>query len=208
VPALDAPTAALLARAFIRDTWALVCSLSWARPVLAVTAESEVLRSLTGADEVWLQGAGDLGDRMERVLRRALTGAARALVIGTDSPHLPPRLLGDAHAALLAGAPAVLGPAADGGFYLLGLAQCPDGLLGGLEWSHGAVLEQTSRRLASHELPPGLLEPCFDVDYPADLLRLARELRAGRLAAPETAHLLRQPELERALRRIAAAQAG
>lgn len=75
------------------------------------------------------QGEGDLGSRLENALRRALAGGKpAAIVIGTDSPDLPAELL-DAARAALKDADAVLGPSADGGFYLIGLRSCPEGLL-------------------------------------------------------------------------------
>lgn len=204
LPAIPPAVAAELARAFIRDTWQLARGVPWARPALVVTEGAEELRQLTGADRVWLQGPGDLGERMERALRRGLALAPRALVIGTDCPALPRRLLDEAHHALLAGAPAVLGPAIDGGFYLLGVTSCSPGLLAGLRWSHGEVLDATRRRLGDRGLDPVLGGPCFDVDRPADLLHLARELDAGRMRAPETELLLERPDLREALRCIVA----
>ena len=139
--------AAALATAFLRDTWELVNSLPWGRPVLATTdlAWGEHASDL-GASEVWSQGEGDLGARLEHVMRRALATGPAALAVGTDSPGLPVRALEGARAAVEAGA-AVLGPAEDGGYYLLGLPRCPAGLLADLPWSVPETRVRTEERL-------------------------------------------------------------
>ena len=105
--------AARLARAFLEDTWDTVSGLPWANAVLAST---EADRDALGLDEdtpLWLQGEGDLGQRMERVLARALRDAPWAMALGADSPGLPPGVLERARDALAA-SDAVLGPMAWG----------------------------------------------------------------------------------------------
>jgi glycosyltransferase A (GT-A) superfamily protein (DUF2064 family) len=111
--ALGPEIAAELARAFLDDTMAAVRALGWARVAVASTAPHEGVETL-------LQGEGDLGARIERVLRAALADAPFAIAIGADAPALPRRLL-EAARDVLQRADEVLGPADDGGFYLLGL---------------------------------------------------------------------------------------
>jgi len=187
--------AAALASAFLEDTIDAVRRLNWARPALASTepVERNDLRVL-------LQGEGDLGARIERVLAAALqlertadrlqptASGAAAIAIGADSPALPERLLEAARAGLLR-ADAVLGPADDGGFYLLGLRACPEGLLAGLPWSAADTCARTLDRLRERGLRVEVLEPWFDVDRPEDLDRLRELLRTGQLDAPRTARL-------------------
>lgn len=185
--ALGAEGAARLAGAFLADSWALAASRPWARPVLVTTEQDPTL--VPGA-ELWLQGPGDLGARLERVLSRALDRSEAAIAIGTDAPSLPADRLDAAHQALASGADAVLGPAEDGGYYLIGLRRCPPGLLRDLPWSARDTLEATRRRLEARGLRVTLLEPWFDVDRPADLERLRALLRGDRAAAPATAALL------------------
>ena len=139
--------------------------------------------------EVWPQGEGDLGARLERILRRALKESAHAVAIGTDSPGLPLALLEEARSALEAH-DAVVGPADDGGFYLLGLNRCPEGLLAGLPWSAENTRARTLSRLEERGLTVQLLAPWFDVDVAADLERLRSLLAEGAIRAPATAHLL------------------
>jgi hypothetical protein len=187
-PALGAEGAAALARAFISDTWAAVAHLPWARPVLASTAPwPEGL--LPAPVEVWQQGEGDLGARMERILIRGLEECPTAMALGADSPGLPVAHLEAARAAL-AHADAVFGPSDDGGFYLLALRRLPVGAFVDLPWSQSDTLARTEARLKSLGLTVARVAPFFDVDVPADLERLETELAAGRLHAPATAKAL------------------
>ncbi len=182
--------AADLARAFFADTWQTASALPWARPVLATTETGATEWSGIRA-EAWPQGEGDLGDRMERVLRRALATAPFALAIGSDSPGLPQALLEKAPRRLES-ADAVIGPSADGGFYLLGLTRCPPGLLASLPWSAGDTCERTAERLRGRGLSVELLPPWFDVDRIGDLTRLRSLLARGEIVAPRTAAALRR----------------
>lgn len=187
-PAVGPEGAATLARAFLGDVWANVARLPWARPVLA-SAGPWPEGLLPEPLEVWPQGEGDLGARMERVLRRGLREAPYALALGGDSPGLPLAYLEAARAAL-AEADAVFGPSEDGGFYLLALRRLPEGALAGLPWSQADTLEATEARLASLGLRVARVASFFDVDVPEDLARLEAELASGRLQAPATARAL------------------
>jgi len=184
-----AESSAALARAFLVDCWSALHCHAWARLVLATTGDlGDVLE--VGDALVWPQGAGDLGERMERVLRRALEGAPIAIALGADTPGLPPRLVAEARDLLAAGADAVLGPADDGGFYLLGLRRCPSGLLSDLPWSAADTMTRTHRRLREMGMTVELIEPWFDVDLPEDLHKLSALLARGEIQAPETARIL------------------
>ena len=196
-PFVSPAQAALLSEAFLRDTWKTVASLPWAMPVLAVTQpwDGNGLRP----ENVWLQGNGDLGERIERILRRALREAASVLAIGSDSPGLPARFYLDARRAL-ASRDAVLGPTEDGGFYLLGLKRCPPELLRNLPWSVDTTFEATKGRLESHGFTVHILEPWFDVDRPRDLRRLFYLANGGEICVPQTANVFqRDAELSRKL---------
>jgi len=175
IPALGAEGAAALARAFLEDTWALLAALPWAHAVLSspLPWPAELLPS--SAPEVWLQGEGELGVRLERILARALGRTPLAMALGADSPGLTPAHLAGARAAL-AEADAVLGPSADGGFYLLGLRRAlPEGALAGLPWSAPDTLLHTEARLRALGLRVARCAPHFDVDTPEDLERLRPE---------------------------------
>jgi rSAM/selenodomain-associated transferase 1 len=181
--ALGADGAARLARAFLDDTVESVRALPWAAPALASTV------SVTADVPVLMQGEGDLGERIERVLRAALEQAPIAIAIGADTPALPSRLLESARMAL-EDADVALGPAEDGGFYLLALRHCPQGLLRDLPWSSVDTLRATLKRLHALGLRTRLLDPWFDVDRAEDLDRLATLIEQGVLRAPRTALVL------------------
>jgi hypothetical protein len=188
-PALGAERAAELAAAFLRDTWQLALSVAELAAVLVLEGDPAA-QPLLDAD-IWPQGDGDLGARLERALRRGIQEAGFAIAIGTDLPGLPADRISRAVELLASGAPSVLGPAADGGFYLLGLSRCPDGVLSGLPWSSERVYAETRARLTTLGLPPAQLDAWFDVDSPADLERLHRFLSlAPPSAAPHTRALL------------------
>lgn len=180
--------AAAFAAVFLDDTLAAIAAQGWARPVLALAGRGEPPRGAARID-VWRQGKGDLGARLERVLRRALRRHRAAIAIGADSPDLPARFLAAARDRLTA-ADAVLGPCADGGFYLLGLRACPPGLLAGLPWSRSDTAARTSARLRARGLRVASLGTWEDVDRPEDLDRLAQRLAPDPRRAPRTARLL------------------
>ena len=184
VPAVGAHGAAALAEAFLRDTWMTVASLPWARPVIASTAPFRP-SGLGGLPEIWLQSEGDLGVRLERMFRRALSESDFAFALGADSPGLPPRILEQARDAMRE-ADAVIGPCEDGGFYLLGLQQCPAGLLAEIRWSESDTFEQVSARLQQAGLRVSILDPWFDVDRPEDLAKLRTKIVAGEIQAEAT----------------------
>jgi glycosyltransferase A (GT-A) superfamily protein (DUF2064 family) len=108
-------------------------------------------------------------------------GFARAVLIGSDSPQLPPSRVESALAAL-DGADLVLGPAADGGYYLIAMRTAHD-VFSGIRWSAPDVLAATLAKAEAARLRTRLLEEDFDVDTREDLARLeallarSRELR-------------------------------
>lgn len=120
------------------------------------------------------QGAGDLGARLLRSLENAWDdGCSGGLVIGTDCPGLTDDFLGQALAGL-ARERAVLGPARDGGYTLLGLPASlgPDArraAFEGIAWSTDAVADQTRAALARYSVEVEELETLQDVDLPEDL---------------------------------------
>ena len=144
---------------------------------------------LPGFAEVWLQGEGDLGDRLERILSRALQQFPSAIAIGADSPGLPIDFLEQTRDALQA-ADAVIGPCEDGGFYLLALRSCPPGIFSGISWSQPTTCDETIAKLRAAHLVVRVLKPRFDVDTAKDLARLSAHLTANQIHAPNTKDFL------------------
>jgi uncharacterized protein len=117
-----------------------------------------------------VQSVGDLGDRMAHAIAQVFDrGARRILLMGSDCPGLTSDILADAFEALRLH-DVVLGPAADGGYYLIGMRQPQPQLFDQMQWSHAQVLEQTLARLdgLAHYLLPIL----HDIDTPDDLKHL------------------------------------
>jgi len=108
------------------------------------------------------QGDGDLGARLARA-----AAACPVLLIGADCPDLTPAHLCAAAAALTQAA-AVIGPAEDGGYWLLGLAAPAPAAFEGVEWGGPQVFAQTVARLAAN---PVVLDTLADLDRPEDLAR-------------------------------------
>ena len=121
------------------------------------------------------QGAGDLGARMRRAFEETLAAGEPVVIVGTDSPTLPPTYVAQAFEAL-ADTPVVIGPACDGGYYLLGLSQVPEGIFEGVPWGTGDVCAETMARLDAAGVPYTLLPFWYDVDRPSDLRLLRRHL--------------------------------
>jgi rSAM/selenodomain-associated transferase 1 len=184
IPALGAEGAAALAHAMFLDVWRTVESFSRVRPILATTSSGGFPVSVS-PDDIWLQGDGDLGQRIERILTRGLLHAPAAIAIGADSPALTAAHLTAALDALRT-SDAVVGPSTDGGFYLLALRKCQPGLLSSLPWSVPETKQALKHRMKSHGLAVFELEPLFDVDIPADLTILVQHLQAHPSSAPST----------------------
>jgi rSAM/selenodomain-associated transferase 1 len=138
------------------------------------------------------QRGGDLGERMRRTSRDLLLrGYARVILVGGDSPTLPVARLVEACRALRAGADLVLGPAGDGGYYLVGLRRDRPEIFRGVPWGSAEVLQATLRRARRTRIVVRLLRPWHDVDRVEDLVRLRRELRGRRRRlAPKSASLV------------------
>jgi len=122
------------------------------------------------------QGRGDLGARMYRLVQRALSyGADAVILLGTDSPHMSEARLHAARVALKS-SDVVLGPVQDGGYDLIALRGCWAELFADIDWGTSLVLEQTLVRIMQLGLRHHCLSTGFDVDTAEDAKRV---LRAG-----------------------------
>jgi uncharacterized protein len=123
-----------------------------------------------GADRTVLQGRGALGLRMQRQFQRAAReGASQMVLIGSDLPQLEASDLSAAF-TVLGQRRGVLGPALDGGYWLIGLRRPEPELLSGIDWGSALVLEQTVAAMARRGLEPELLSRRGDLDWARDLL--------------------------------------
>ena len=120
--------------------------------------------------EVVLQGQGSLGLRMQRQFAHGFRqGYRQVVLIGSDLPHLGLEDLQQAYAALEQ-CPAVLAPAHDGGYWLVGLTRPAPALFAGIAWGTDQVLEQSLRQALSIGLPLRQLHRQGDLDRGSDLL--------------------------------------
>lgn len=135
------------------------------------------LRAMFPGEREWLaqHAAQDLGARLQHAIANVLAlGYRRALTIGTDSPTLPLAYLEEA-AEKLQEHDAVLGPAEDGGYYLIGVKAAPRALFEGIEWSTEKVLAQTLARVHALKLSVHLLPQWYDVDDLATLEKFIKQ---------------------------------
>ncbi|QFY14439.1 DUF2064 domain-containing protein [Nonomuraea phyllanthi] len=181
VPPLTPGEAAALAGAALEDTL---------RTVAQVPAAGRVL-ALDGAPGAWLPDGFTVlpqrGDGLDERLAAAFEDAHRLLpapivLIGMDTPQVAAGLLADA-LSLLAGHDAVFGPAADGGFWLLGLRAPDPALLLGVPMSAPITGEVQLRRLKEAGMSVALMPCLTDVDTMADAVEVAALAPASRYAA-------------------------
>ena len=138
-----------------------------------IAADDPAHPFFTGFDlPLCAQGDGDLGTRMDRLMRKAFDDGAEAVMfLGTDSPHMADsRLLQAADA--LSGHDLVIGPVEDGGYDLVAMTGAYN-VFNNIAWSSGHVLEQTLVHIRRLGLSCLQLDTGFDIDYPEDLERAA-----------------------------------
>jgi rSAM/selenodomain-associated transferase 1 len=143
----------------------LRCEPSAEHPLMEVFVRRHSIVGTTQCD-------GDLGERMQHAAESGLASAGRVLLIGTDCPAMTPADLRAADAALSSN-DAVLIPADDGGYVLLGLNRSDIRLFSNIAWGGDQVLARTRERLSALGWRWLELPPLWDVDRPDDFVRLA-----------------------------------
>lgn len=161
--------AAALHEAMVQDTLTLLTSYF---PLATVELHTDVPTSawpgFKGARR--LQSAGDLGHRLLTALQGALeAGSPLALILGSDSPGLPP---GHIERLLACPGDLRLGPAADGGYYAIAARRVHPAMFDGVRWSSPDTLAGTVRAARAAGLSADTGDPWFDIDEPASLARL------------------------------------
>lgn len=132
-------------------------------------AEMQDMARLYGAHRSFTpQGSGDLGSRLARALEQSLSECDRAVAVGSDCPELDAHHIKSAFEAL-GTADVVLGPALDGGYYLIAMSRFHADLFRDIPWSTSSVRERTIERARRSGLTVHQLVPLLDVDEPADL---------------------------------------
>ncbi len=174
IPALGPEGAADLHRQMAGHTfhWAKQLALAGSALVEVHFAggSENLMRQCFGDDLPYhAQVPGDLGDRLAVAFQDAFrSGAQRTLVVGTDCPGLSQAVAEDALGRLSEN-DLVLGPAADGGYYLIGLRRDAPQLFSDIPWGTGEVLDRTLRKASELKMSVSLLQTLRDVDHPGDL---------------------------------------
>ena len=173
IPVLGAERATDLYRALLSATLEKACSSSISEVHLYCspdTSHSE-LKHYSEIYELQLkqQKGKTLGDKMNHALQEGLDEFDYALVLGCDCPSLTVEDLNDAYRHLEQGFDTVLGPAKDGGYYLLGLTSPQAGLFHNMDWGTSLVLDETRLRIKKADLKYYELSEYQDVDVPEDL---------------------------------------
>ncbi|MFO7593416.1 MAG: TIGR04282 family arsenosugar biosynthesis glycosyltransferase [Pseudomonadota bacterium] len=171
IPALGKVGAAELQQRLLANTVQMTKELGECAVELWCTPDTEhPAFSTTGLPLQPQQGA-DLGERLSRAMQAALEHYPVAIVIGTDCPELKAEDIRHGLRLLQAGNEAVIGPAADGGYYLLGLSRFEPSLFEGVSWGDNTVLEETLERLQRAGMHCEKLTVKHDLDRPEDLYR-------------------------------------
>ena len=181
-PPLMPEQAALLAAAFLRDTLDLVYRAGAAvRLICRDEAERDALAPLAGGARIDVQRGAGLGTALESAFELGLAdGYGVVVVLGADTPTLPPAVVAEALAACVDERDVALGPSDDGGYYLLAARRLHPSLFRDMTWSTSGVAQETLRRAAALELRVHTLPVAHDVD---DAPALGR-LRAALVSAP------------------------
>ena len=134
---------------------------------------------------VSIQSDGDLGRRLASLFYSAFRrNITRLVVLGSDSPTLPLDVIHEAFDELER-RKAVVGPAEDGGYYLLGASAWIPELFQNIDWGTAEVLSQTTAVLVGKQLDFATLIPWYDIDRSKDLEKLRQEIGYLKRSAPD-----------------------
>ncbi len=130
-------------------------------------------------DDMWnaagfhkkVQAAADLGDKMKAAFQEVFdAGYKKVIIIGSDCLQLTPAIIKSGY-SMLQEKDTVIGPAKDGGYYLLGMRIMHEFIFENKKWSTASVFSQTLAELKQHQLSTGLLQELTDVDTEDDWLQ-------------------------------------
>ena len=191
---LDLQDAARLYGAFLQDLLLKYSELPAHVRLYLAPVDEPLPPGFAPAGVTLLQQKGEgLGERMlNAFVETFAAGYERAVVVGSDHPTLPAAFIELALAELEEPLSIVIGPATDGGYYLLGMNDLFPLLLRDMSFSHADVFEQTMERAGHLDAGVTVLPEWYDVDAPGDLVRLVAELRNNPDAAPRTREMLEE----------------
>ena len=184
VPFLTAEEATQIYEALLLDTIEMVLQLSSVADLAVAITPPEsraYFEAITPPGTPIHPVVGmDIGACLEQALGWLLAqGYRKALAINSDGPSLPVTVLQQAIIAL-EDADLVIGPSEDGGYYLVGMKQLHHEIFESIPWSSAEVLSQTLQRASELGVRLALTQTWYDIDTPADLLRLQAELLSSK----------------------------
>jgi len=186
MPRFNAEEALALHRALLTDSLDLLhrCGESVGAECRLYLSEEGGLDSEIGAHlgstTPRIQQGSDLGERLQHAFQECLGDGHRELVIlGSDSPHLPAGYVVRAFDEL-GKAEIVVGPARDGGYYLLGASRLHPALLADMPWGTSQLYRETVRRARREGIPISSLPAWYDVDLPESVAQLWQDLSLRR----------------------------
>lgn len=179
-----------LRTALLRDTLAAVAPIDAQKAVLYTPLDGEAeIQRVTPFDAMFIaQRGATLGERMRNGANELLAcGFGRVVLLGADLPTLPAAFVMEALERLERRRKSlVLGPAEDGGYYLIGVTHVHNELFADIPWGTADVLRRTQEAAGALRLTVELLPRWYDVDRPADLQRVRHLPRQGAPVANHT----------------------
>lgn len=172
-----------LYKAFLKDEVELIKKIKSEDRILAFDSfggNPAYLKKIADGFLFHRQKGANLGEKMHDAFSFAFkNGASKMIIIGSDSPNLPGSHIKEAFDKLEKN-DLVLGPAYDGGFYLIGLKKPCLEIFRGVKWSTNTVFEHTLRNASTLGKKTAILDKWYDIDEPADLMRLYNDLRKNK----------------------------
>lgn len=169
-----------LYKALLRDSIDIAKKVKVGKKVLAYHAgkgDPSYLSRIRRDFILYRQKGRNLGEKMHNAfLYEESKAGAKTIIIGSDSPTLPPSYIELAF-RMLDKKDVVLGPSSDGGYYLVGLKRPCSALFKGIKWSTDTVFSETAKRARRLHRSIGMLKIVYDIDSPGDLALLRSELR-------------------------------
>jgi len=186
--------------AFLSDTFVLMEEVMEERDEVSLVlcympeGEEEAFEEVEREGSMmFAQRGDDLGERLRNCFADLFTMRFESVVvIGADSPTLPGELIYDAFDSLENENDVILGPATDGGYYLIGMRRLHPRLFEAVPWGTSEVMAVTEARAGEAGVNLIVMPEWYDVDTPAELEKLREDLRQTRESAPFTRRFLNE----------------
>lgn len=199
IGALTSEEVAQLYICFLRDTFATMEVVQEERENLSLVlcfTPSDEIEAFESADLDGCLMMAQHGDELGTKLRNCLAdlfelGFGKIVIIGADTPTLPEEIIIEAFEQLTSQNQVVIGPATDGGYYLIGMSQLQPKLFENINWSSENVLTETLARAGEASLTISQLPAWDDIDSPHDLEKLKLEIKAEPALANNTGKYLK-----------------